>query len=198
MGFIVLGVFAFQREAVVGATLQMINHGISTGGLFLCVGYIYERRHTREMAAFGGLAYNMRVYAVLTILLVLSSVGLPGMNGFIGEFWILLGTFKAYPIGAAIAAIGVILAACYLLRMVQATFYGPLDKESNRVLKDLNLREAFTLVVLIGWAFWIGLYPRPFAEALKPSAESLLSAVGNPAPVAIAAGEPVAPAAAQH
>ncbi len=181
MGFIVMGVFAFQQEAVVGATLQMINHGISTGGLFLCVGYLYERSHTRELAAFGGLAHNMKIYAVLTVILVLSSVGLPGLNGFIGEFWILLGTFAVYPIWAAIAASGVILAAVYLLRMVQMTFYGPLDKEANRLLPDLNLRESFTLVVLIFFAFWIGLFPTPYARALTPWAERVIEAVHGPA-----------------
>lgn len=170
MGFIMLGIFSFQREALVGATLQMINHGISTGGLFLCVGYLYERRHTRELKEFGGLAHNMKIYATLTVILVLSSLGLPGLNGFVGEFWILLGTFMAHKTAAVIAATGVILAAVYLLRMVQMTFFGPLDKEANKGLSDLCLREIFTLAVLIAFAFWIGLYPTPFARTLAPAA----------------------------
>ncbi|MCE5230147.1 NADH-quinone oxidoreductase subunit M [bacterium] len=179
MGFIMLGIFAFQKEAIVGATLQMINHGISTGGLFLCVGYLYERRHTRELKEFGGLAYNMRVYATLTVILVLSSVGLPGLNGFIGEFWILVGTFMTHKIAAVIAATGVILAAVYLLRMVQMTFFGPLDKEENKKVSDLDMREILTLVVLIIFAFWIGLYPRPYAQALEPSAQHIVEVVGK-------------------
>ncbi|MEN6626911.1 MAG: NADH-quinone oxidoreductase subunit M [Candidatus Sumerlaeia bacterium] len=186
MGFIILGVFAFQREAIVGASLQMINHGISTGGLFLCVGYLYERRHTREMKDFGGLAYNMRIFCTLTMVIVLSSVGLPGLNGFVGEFWILVGTFAAHPAAAVIAATGIVLAAVYLLRMVQMTFFGPLDKEANKNVADLGLREIITLVVLIIFAFWIGLYPKPYADALTPSAQHIVQIVGNPPPAPIA------------
>lgn len=177
MGFIMLGIFAFQREAIVGASLQMINHGISTGGLFLCVGYLYERRHTREMKEFGGLAYNMKIYATLTVILVLSSVGLPGLNGFVGEFMILLGTFMTHKVAAVIAASGVILAAVYLLRMVQMTFFGPLDKDANKSLIDLDLREIITLAVLIVFALWIGLYPKPFAGALTPSAQHIVELI---------------------
>ena len=181
MGFIVLGIFAFKEVAVTGAALQMLNHGISTGGLFLCVGYLYERRHTREMAAFGGLAHNMKIYAVLTALMVFSSVGLPGLNGFIGEFLILVGSYQARPWWAVVAASGVILAACYLLRMMQMTFYGPLDKPENQKLLDLNLRETFTLVVLVVMAFWIGLYPQPCLRALAPSAKVITTVTQPPA-----------------
>jgi NADH-quinone oxidoreductase subunit M len=177
MGFIVLGIFAFQAEAVTGASLQMLAHGISTGGLFLCVGYIYERRHTREMAQFGGLAHNMKIYAVLTMIIVLSSVGLPGLNGFVGEFMILIGTYKTSWVWAACASSGVILAACYLLQMMQNTFFGELKREENKVLKDLNLREAFTLIVLCVLAFWMGIYPKPFINALEPSSMNVVTRV---------------------
>jgi NADH-quinone oxidoreductase subunit M len=190
MGFIVLGLFAFKEIAITGAALQMLNHGISTGGLFLCVGYIYERRHTRQLAAFGGLAHNMKIYATLTIILVLSSVGLPSMNGFVGEFMILLGTYQAQAWWAVVAATGVILAACYLLRMVQAAFYGPLDKPENKVLSDLNLREAFTLVVLVVFAFWIGLYPAPFTRALTPVSQALVRTVTPQPDTAVAKVQP--------
>ena len=182
MGFIVLGLFAFREEAITGASLQMLNHGISTGGLFLCVGYLYERRHTRDMEAFGGLAHNMKIYAVLTTIMVLSSVGLPPLNGFIGEFMILVGSFKAVPVLTVVATLGVILAACYLLRMMQLTFFGPLDKAENKGLSDLNFREAFTLAVLAVFAVWIGLYSKPFTDALTPASERIVQAVGPPEP----------------
>lgn len=177
MGFIVLGVFAFRAEAVTGASLQMLCHGISTGGLFLCVGYLYERRHTRELSQFGGLARNMKVYAVLTMLMVLSSVGLPGLNGFAGEFLILMGTFKAAPVMAILAGTGVILAACYLLRMVEKTFFGQLDNEENKTLKDLNPREIFTLVVLAVFSLWMGVYPSFYTQALEPASKKAIEAV---------------------
>lgn len=177
MGFIMLGLFAFGTEAVTGAALQMINHGISTGALFFCVGVIYERRHTRLLSEFGGLAYNMKVYTVLTVIVVLSSVGLPGLNGFVGEFLILLGTFQVRPWITAGAATGVILAAVYLLRMTQLTFFGPLDNEENKGLKDLNGREAFALIALMALAFWIGLYPKPWLRLLEPASKQLVAQV---------------------
>lgn len=173
MGFIMLGVFSFREQAVAGAALQMLNHGISTGALFLCVGVLYERRHTRLLADFGGLAYNMKVYTVLTMIVVLSSVGLPGLNGFVGEFLILLGSFQANPWLTAAATSGVILAAVYLLRMMQLTFFGPLDKEENKKMSDVNAREAFSLAVLIFFAFWIGLYPQPYLNLLAPISKKL-------------------------
>jgi NADH-quinone oxidoreductase subunit M len=190
MGFIVLGLFAFQQISITGAALQMLNHGISTGGLFLCVGYLYERRHTRQMSDFGGLAHNMKIYATLTVIIVLSSVGLPGLNGFVGEFLILLGTAQAHLWWAAIGATGVILAACYLLRWTQAVFYGPLDKEENKKLVDLNAREAFTLAVLVLAAVGIGVYPQPFTRALAPASRAVVAAVSGvsspPQPLALA------------
>jgi NADH-quinone oxidoreductase subunit M len=180
MGFIVLGVFSFRPEAVSGAALQMINHGISTGALFFCVGVLYERRHTRMLADFGGLAHNMKLYATLTVIVALSSVGLPGLNGFVGEYLILLGTFQVRPWFASVAAVGVILAAVYLLKMVQQTFYGPLDKKENERLSDLNLREAFSLGLLVVLSFWIGLFPRPFTRMLEPAAH-YISGLVSPA-----------------
>lgn len=173
MGFIVLGLFAFGTEAVTGAALQMVSHGISTGALFFCVGVLYERRHTRELSEFGGLAHNMKIYAVLTLIIVLSSVGLPGLNGFVGEFLVLLGTFQVSPWITAGAGTGVILAAVYLFRMVQLTFYGPLDNPANQKLKDVNLREMASLGVLVGFAFWIGLYPKPCIDLLEPLSRGL-------------------------
>ncbi|HEX6302860.1 MAG TPA: NADH-quinone oxidoreductase subunit M [Anaerolineales bacterium] len=181
LGFVVLGLFALNPQGIQGGILQMINHGISTGALFIIVGMIYERRHTREMEAFGGLWKVMPVYAAITLIVTLSSMGLPGLNGFVGEFTILLGAFGSDSIGspwyAGLAAVGVILAAIYMLYMFQKMFLGPVDKEENRSLLDLNLREVVTLVPLLVFIFWIGLYPKPFFNLMAPTVENLVAAV---------------------
>ena len=177
MGIVILGIFAFQEQAVRGALLQMVNHGISTGGLFLCVGMIYERRHTRLISEFGGLAVNMRRYAALTVIIALSSLALPGLNGFVGEFLVLVGIFQVRILWAVFAGMGVILSAVYLLVMVQKTFFGPLDKPANRDLRDLCLREVLTLVPLILIAFWIGLYPKPFLRLLERNSNEVIAQV---------------------
>jgi NADH-quinone oxidoreductase subunit M len=178
LGFVMLGLFAINLQGIEGGILQMVNHGISTGALFLVVGMIYERRHTRDMDAFGGLWKVMPVYAVLTLIVTLSSMGLPGLNGFVGEFTILLGAFGSKVLAnrwfAALAAIGVILAAVYLLYMFQKLFLGPVDKEENRVLLDLNWREIVTLVPLLIFIFWIGLYPSPFFNLMESSVAKLV------------------------
>jgi NADH-quinone oxidoreductase subunit M len=178
LGFVMLGLFAINLQGIEGGILQMINHGISTGALFLVVGMIYERRHTRDMDSFGGLWKVMPVYAVLTLIVTLSSMGLPGLNGFVGEFTILLGAFGSKvlntPWFAALAAIGIILAAVYLLYMFQKLFLGPVDKEENRVLLDMNLREIVTLVPLLIFIFWIGLYPSPFFNLMEASVVKLV------------------------
>ncbi len=181
LGFVMLGLFAINAQGVEGGILQMVNHGISTGALFLIVGMIYERRHTREMDAFGGLWKVMPVYAVLTLIVTLSSMGLPGLNGFVGEFTILLGAYGSEvlnnPWFAALAAIGVILAAIYLLYMFQKLFLGAVDKDENRKLLDLNLREVVTLVPLLILIFWIGLYPSPFFNLMEASVTKLVESI---------------------
>jgi len=184
LGFVMLGLFALNPQGIQGGILQMVNHGLSTGALFLIVGMIYERRHTRDMDAFGGLWKIMPIYGVMTLVVTLSSMGLPGLNGFVGEFTILLGAWDAGQSGAlrsvlfaGFAAAGVILAAVYMLFMFQKLFLGPVDKEENRSLKDLNWREIATLVPLLVLIFWIGLYPKPFFTLMGPSVEQLVRAV---------------------
>jgi NADH-quinone oxidoreductase subunit M len=178
LGFVMLGLFALNPQGVAGAILQMVNHGLSTGALFLIVGMIYERRHTRDMDAFGGLWKIMPVYGSLTLIVVLASMGLPGLNGFVGEFTILLGAFGSDALGsywfAGLAALGVILAAVYMLFMFQKLFLGEVDKEENRTLKDINWREIATLVPLLILIFWIGLYPKPFFNIMEPAINKLL------------------------
>jgi len=181
LGFVMLGLFALNPMGIQGGILQMINHGLSTGALFLLVGIIYERRHTREMDAFGGLWKVMPVYGALMLIVSLSSMGLPGLNGFVGEFTILLGAYGSSSIGspwfAGLAALGVILAAIYILYMFQKMFLGPLDKEENKNLKDLNWREIATMVPLLVFIFWIGLYPKPFFTLMAPAVDNLVKII---------------------
>ncbi|MBN1516827.1 NADH-quinone oxidoreductase subunit M [Candidatus Sumerlaeota bacterium] len=174
MGFVTLGIFAFTLEGLSGSVLQMIGHGISTGGLFLGVGILYERRHTRLMADYGGVAGVMKVFCVLMVIIVLASAGLPGLNGFVGEFLILAGTFLSDKLPnawlfTALAATGVVLGAVYLLIMVQRVFFGPVTIEENKSLPDLNPRELFCMCALVAMAFWIGLYPKPFLSMIERS-----------------------------
>jgi len=185
LGFVMLGIFALNPEGLSGGILQMLNHGISTGALFLLVGMIYERRHTREMSEYGGLWKAMPIFGGISLVVVLSSVGLPGLNGFVGEFTILLGAFGSKVFGspwfAGIATLGVILAAAYLLKMFEKTFLGPITKEENKSLKDLNLREIITMVPLLVLIFWLGIYPQPFFNLINPAVERLVQLVQSAA-----------------
>ena len=172
LGFVMLGMFALNPLGLEGSVLQMVNHGLSTGGLFLLVGLIYERRHTKEIAQFGGLAHVMPVYATFTLIIFLASMGLPLLNGFIGEFMILQGAYAANPVWAYWAVSGVVLGAAYLLWLYQRVFWGKVTHEENEHLVDLNARELATLVPLVVLCFWIGVYPKPFLEFLhKPAAK---------------------------
>jgi NADH-quinone oxidoreductase subunit M len=179
LGFVMLGVFAATPVALQGGILQMINHGISTGALFLIVGVIYERRHTRLISEYGGLSHIMPVYATVFLIMTLSSIGMPGLNGFIGEFFILQGTFAAEGlwIYAAIASIGIILGAAYMLWLYQRVMFGKLENPANKALPDLNLREFAGFVPLIILAFWIGIYPGFFLKYIEEPVNGIVERV---------------------
>ncbi len=179
LGFCVLGIFAMNQTAIEGSILQMVNHGLSTGALFLLVGVIYERRHTRLLADYGGLARTMPVYTTLFIIAVLSSVGLPGLNGFVGEFLVLSGSFKAAPVATILAATGVILAAIYLLWLVQAVFFGPITNEENRHVPDIAWNELAALIPIVIFMVWIGVHPNTFLKKMEPSVKHLIATVNG-------------------
>ena len=173
LGFCTLGIFALSPLGLSGSVLQQINHGISTGALFLIVGVLYERRHTREIAEYGGISNVMPIYATITLIMFLSSMGLPLLNGFVGEVTILWGTFMENWKWAAWAVPGVILAAAYLLWLYQRVFFGPVTNPKNEKLHDLTPREIATFVPLIALALWIGLYPKPFFQILEQPATQI-------------------------
>jgi NADH-quinone oxidoreductase subunit M len=177
LGFCTLGIFALNPVALSGSVLQQINHGISTGALFLIVGVLYERRHTREISEYGGISNVMPLYATITMIMFLSSMGLPLLNGFVGEFTILQGTFMENWKWAAWAVPGVILAAAYLLWLYQRVFFGTVTNPKNEKLHDLTPREIATFVPLIIMALWIGLYPKPFFQILEQPVTQISRAV---------------------
>ena len=177
LGFVMLGMFALTEQGMTGSILQMINHGITTGALFLLVGMIYERRHTRLIADFGGIAHVMPFFTVLFLIVTLASIGLPGTNGFVGEFLILLGTFKANVTYAVIGTAGIVLAAVYMLWMVQRVFFGEITIDANRVISDLSPREILISLPLIAMIFWIGIYPRTFTSKIEPSVVRLVQLI---------------------
>jgi len=190
LGFVMLGMFALNEQGVSGAILQMINHGLSTGALFLLVGMVYEQTHTREFKVYGGLWKVMPVYGTIMLIVSLSSMGLPGLNGFVGEFTILLGAFGSSAIGspwyAGLSAAGVIMAAIYILYMFQKIFLGPEGsiveevKKHGHALRDLNWREIVTIAPLLIFIFWIGLYPKPFFDLMAPTVKLLVSSLPIP------------------
>ncbi len=177
LGFVMLGLFTFNLQGVEGGILQMLNHGFSTGALFLLVGMIYERRHTRMIDDFGGLWKRMPIFGAFFMVVTLSSIGLPGLNGFVGEFLILLGTFQVNRPYAVVAATGIILAAAYMLWMYQRVMFGELTKEENKALKDLSGREILVLSLVTVFIFWIGLFPQTFLARMEPTVKSYLGQV---------------------
>jgi len=177
LGFCTLGIFAMNPNGIAGSVIQQINHGISTGMLFLIVGIVYERRHTREIKEYGGLAHVMPMYSVVFAIAMLSSAGLPLLNGFVGEFTILQGAFAANRAWAACAVLGVIFGAAYLFWLYQRTMLGEVTNPKNLKLPDLNLREWAVFLPLIIWAFWIGVYPKPYFEILEKPVTQIVERV---------------------
>jgi NADH-quinone oxidoreductase subunit M len=177
LGFVMLGIFALTVQSVQGALMIMINHGISTGALFLLIGVIYERKHSRAIAAYGGIARVVPMFAALLTLVSLSSIGLPGTNGFIGEFLVLVGSFKAYPVATTIAATGVIFAAAYLLWAIQRILFNPLDKKENEHIPDLNWREVAFMAPLVAVIIWLGVYPAPVLRRMETASQALVTRV---------------------
>jgi len=181
LGFIIIGMFALNTQGLEGGIIQMVNHGLSTGALFLLVGMIYERRHTREIAKLGGLQKSAPMLAGAFMVVMLSSVGLPGLNGFVGEFLILLGSFAAHRWWAVVAATGVILAALYLLWAYQRVFHGPAEGD-NATMPDLNVKEGLVLLSLIGMIVFMGVYPKPVLDRMEPAVDALITHVETNVP----------------
>jgi len=186
LGFVMLGIFALTVQSVQGALMVMINHGISTGALFLLVGMIYERRHSRLIEAYGGIARVVPMFAALLTFVSLSSIGLPGTNGFVGEFLVLLGSFKTAPIYTFIATTAVIFAAAYLLWAIQRILFNSLDKPENAHIPDLNGRELVIMAPLVAAIIWLGVYPAPVLQRMEQAAERFVTVVQNRAAQAVA------------
>ncbi len=198
MAMVMLGMFALNPVGITGSIVQQLNHGISTGALFLLVGIVYERRHTREISEYGGLSKVMPVYAAVFMVMTMSSIGLPALNGFIGEFLILQGVFLASKVWAAFAASGIVLGAAYMLYLYQRTMFGKVENPKNERLTDLTAREFATLAPLIALVFWIGLYPAPVLRRLETSVQRVISRVSpqDSSGSQVAQGAPPAPDAA--
>ena len=179
MGLVMLGMFALTPVGITGSIVQQLNHGISTGALFLLVGVVYERRHTRLISEYGGLSKVMPVYAAIFLIMTMSSIGLPTLNGFIGEVLILQGIFVVSKAWAAVAASGIVLGAAYMLWLYQRTMFGDVTNPKNEKLPDLNMREFATFVPLLILAVWIGLYPKPFLDRLETSVDRVVARVNS-------------------
>jgi NADH-quinone oxidoreductase subunit M len=179
LGFVMLGIFALTVQSVQGALMVMINHGISTGALFLLIGMIYERRHTRLIEAFGGIARVVPMWAAMLTIVTFSSIGLPGTNGFIGEYLVLIGSFRTEPVLTLVATTVVIISAAYLLWAIQRILFNPLDKPENEHIPDLNRRELAVMIPLIACIVWLGVYPAPVLRRMEGASTRFVSTVTN-------------------
>jgi NADH-quinone oxidoreductase subunit M len=177
LGYCVLGMAAFDLMSSTGSIYQMLNHGVTTGALFLLVGVLYDRRHTRTISEYGGIASKMPIFAFLFLVFTFSSIALPLTNGFIGEFLILIGSFQVFPVITALSVSGVVLGAVYMLTLYMQTMFGELDEEKNGALKDVSLRELVTFVPLFVLVFWMGIYPQPFLRRIEPSVSNYIALV---------------------
>jgi NADH-quinone oxidoreductase subunit M len=189
LGFVVLGLFTLTPQGIVGGIIQMVNHGLSTGALFLLVGIIYERRHTRLIESFGGLWSSIPIFSALFLIVTLSSIGLPGLNGFVGEFLILVGAFQAHRVAAVLATTGIIFAAVYMLWMYQRVVFGEIRHEENRGLADLTGREWAVLLPVLLFIVWIGVHPSPFTGMTESSVNALIAQVKAKTTTTPSAGE---------
>lgn len=189
LGFVMLGIFAMTVQSVQGALMVMINHGLSTGALFFLIGMIYERRHTRLISAYGGIARVVPLFSAILVFVSLSSIGVPGTNGFVGEFLVLIGSYRTTPILSVIAASSVIIAAAYMLWAVQRILFNPLDKPENEHIPDMNRRELLLMAPLLAGIIWLGVYPAPVLRRLQPSAEHFVRTVELRASAANASAE---------
>ncbi|MFP6627110.1 MAG: NADH-quinone oxidoreductase subunit M [Deltaproteobacteria bacterium] len=185
MGFVMLGLASLNHTAISGGVYQMLSHGLCTGALFLLVGVLYERRHTRLISEFGGLWKRLPIFAACFLVVTLASIGLPGLSGFVGEFLILLGAFRVNPWMAACAVVGIVLGAAYMLRMFQQVMFGPIDKDDNRVLADMSRRELAVLAPILALIVLMGVYPKPFLETMEASVDTLVSRMERPLPTAV-------------
>ncbi len=177
LGFVILGIFALTNQGLQGGVIQSVNHGLTTGALFLLVGMIYERRHTRMIADYGGLAKVMPIFAGAFLFMAFASIGLPGLNGFVGEFLVLVGSYLSLPVWAVIAAFGVVLAAVYLLWAYERMFTGEVDEPANAALTDLDLREKLVLAPLAVLIIFLGVYPKPALDRIEPAVTEILTRI---------------------
>jgi len=177
MGFVTIGIFTMNLQGLQGAMIQMISHGLVSGALFLCVGVVYDRLHTREISAYGGVAEVMPKYALYFMFFTMASVGLPGTSGFVGEFLVLLGAFKANTWVAFFAATGVVLGAAYMLWLYRRVVFGEIGSEHVRAMLDMNVREKVIFIPIVALVIWIGIYPQPYLKAMEPSLNNLIKQV---------------------
>ena len=198
MGFVTIGLFTMNLQGIEGAMFQMLSHGIVSGALFLCVGVIYDRLHTREIARYGGLVHNMPRYALVFMIFTMASVGLPGTSGFVGEFLVLAGAFQDNTWVAAIAATGLILGAAYMLYLYRRVVFGKLEKEDLKGLLDLNRREITIMVPLVLLVFWMGIDPSSFLDLIHPSVAAIVDNTSTALEAAASQAQSAAPAAGSH
>ncbi len=175
MGFVTIGIFTFTNQGVAGSIIQMLSHGVVSGALFLCVGVVYDRLHSREIARYGGLVHNMPRYAFFFMVFILAGVGLPGTSGFVGEFLTLVGAYQANTWVAMLATTGIILGAAYSLWLYRRAIFGELEKEDLKRMLDCNRREVLIFVPLVVVVFWMGIYPTPFLDVVAVSVDNLLA-----------------------
>ena len=175
MGFVTIGIFTLNSQGLEGAIFQMLSHGIVSGALFLCVGFIYDRMHTREIAAYGGLVNRMPKYALVFMVFTMASVGLPATSGFVGEFLVLLGAFYYNTWLAVFATTGVVLGAAYMLYVYRRIIFGKLEKENLMSISDLSYREIIIFLPLVLLVFWMGVYPAPFLDVMSVSVDNLIT-----------------------